>query len=92
MNLTIVKRKIIVGGHFEEALGSCASKFDLVDGKEQDVEVTPAEQQVLDFEAIESVMVADPGDEKTPKHQMLRAGIGRQHYWKFEDDPNKYEP
>jgi len=93
LKLSATKKRIVVGGHFEEATGSCGTDLDLVDGKEQDVMIEPPQEQTFEMSRIELVSVKNPlDDNKFPPQQMLRITIGDKNYWKFEDDPNKYDP
>jgi hypothetical protein len=91
LQLSIERRKVLVGGRFEEALGSCGSDLELVDAEERIVNEPAPMKRILSLGQIETVIsVYDDGTFKTAPQQKLRTVIDGKRYWKFEDDPTKY--
>jgi|SRR5215510_474556 len=92
IQLSIEQRKVLVGGKFEKALGSCASDLELVDAEERVVDEPVSNNHIVSLGPVEIVRVAyfNYRTGKTEAQQKLRTIIEGKQYWKFEDDPTKY--
>jgi hypothetical protein len=85
--LEITKREVLVGGHYEPATGSCAPDSELVDAKSEVRNISPPLELLLGIGTLQQAKPVDPESDQ-PKFKMLIGGVG---FWKFSDDPKKYE-
>jgi hypothetical protein len=92
LTLTIERRYVLTGGHFEGSVGSCASDSTLVDAQEQIVALAPAVIETVAFSPPETVMVRRDNyrSNRQESQPMLQITLGGRPYWKLKDDPNAY--
>lgn len=92
LTVSIEKRRILMGGHMEKAMGSCASDLQLADAVEKVLAEVPPRERVVSLGQLDTVLVAHfnyrTGREES--HPIPKMTIGGKPYWKLRDDPNSY--
>ena len=92
LSLYISQRKILEGGRFEQARGSCGSDLVLLGARLKVIDVTPRKLLTLTLaEARPSPgEVYNPITKKVEWRNIQHILIGGTDYWKLRDNPNEY--
>ena len=90
--LSVTQRKVLVGGHFEPANGSCGTDRELVGARLRTIEVKPSQLLKLNISVIRlvSTKVYSFETRRDEARSIPHVCIGPNCYWKLRDDPSKY--
>ena len=92
LNLLVAEREDLVGGHVEQARGSCGTDLELVGAQLKTVQVKPQESLTLKISRIQyaAAEVYNFETGKSNTKRIPRIFIDGAQYWKLRDDPTKY--
>jgi hypothetical protein len=89
LKLSVTQRTLLVGGHFEQARGSCGTEIELKGAQQKTYEVKPSQLITLTISEVRlaSAKVYNFETAQDEMRSIPHVSIGGTDYWKLRDNP-----